>query len=70
MKENYFEITKRERVKAAYFFLALFFIFVISVFTSFSSTRLDIIGTEINSDGTVEYMCLGAGCEDISSLGW
>lgn len=29
-----------------------------------------ILGTEMNSNGLVEYLCLGNGCEDFTRMDW
>jgi hypothetical protein len=29
-----------------------------------------ILGTELNANGSVEYLCAGSGCEDFSDMHW
>jgi hypothetical protein len=29
-----------------------------------------VLGTEMNANGTVEYLCLGRACEDYSAMRW
>jgi len=29
-----------------------------------------ILGTEMNANGTVEYLCLGSGCENVTPMDW
>ncbi|NCC22312.1 MAG: hypothetical protein EOM26_07600 [Alphaproteobacteria bacterium] len=45
--------------------LALFVVSgVLAGIAAFSSGPI-ILGTELNTNGLVEYLCLGVGCEDI-----
>lgn len=45
------------------FAMFLFLAFTLSVFTATSSAGPVILGTELNTNGHVEYMCLGLGCD-------
>lgn len=52
------------------FFLALLLIsaFALSLITATSSAGPVILGTEMNTNGQVEYMCLGQGCENFTNF--
>lgn len=41
-----------------------------SLATAALSTGPIILGTEMNTDGLVEYLCLGNGCEDFTAIRW
>ncbi len=47
--------------------LFLFIVLLISIITCvlLSIREPIVIGTELNGDGSVEYLCLGTGCEDM-----
>lgn len=51
--------------KAALFGLFLISVLVISLTTAFSAAPTLVLGTERNTDGFIEYMCLGRGCESV-----
>jgi len=61
---------RREEVKAILFagFLTLVIAGCLSV--SIASAGPMVLGTELNADGTVEYLCLGAGCENLAPMDW
>lgn len=40
------------------------FLFYMMVLVFVSAWPL-VLGSELNADGTVEYLCLGRGCEDL-----
>lgn len=48
----------------------LFFVILGIVFAMLLSNASGpfVLGTELNSDGTVEYLCLGRGCEDYTPM--
>ena len=41
----------------------------VCMFISLSSGPI-ILGTEKNTNGLVQYLCLGSGCEDLPSVDW
>lgn len=49
-------------------FLAVFLITAIGI--SFVASGPLVLGTELNPNGTTEYMCLGRGCEELTTMGW
>ncbi|MDB2683130.1 hypothetical protein N9Z27_02640 [Alphaproteobacteria bacterium] len=60
----------REEVKAILF--CGFLVLAVSVFltTAFISSGPIVLGTEMNTNGKVEYMCLGTGCENLADFSW
>lgn len=61
---------RREMVYATGFaaFLTLFVIFIVTL--SFVSAGPIVLGTELNPNGTTEYLCLGRGCENLMAMDW
>lgn len=49
---------------AVLFFIALVAMFLGSLYTAAASSGPIVLGTEMNTNGLVEYLCLGSGCED------
>jgi chemotaxis family two-component system response regulator Rcp1 len=75
-KVDYYFITYKKRentktlMKAASFSLLLAAFLVTSIIFSFTSAGPIILGSEMNTDGMVEYMCLGNGCENMTDFSW
>ncbi len=67
---HYQHKSSRTELKAAVFalFLCLCLITVISL--SIVNMGPLIIGTEMNANGTVEYLCLGNHCENLTPMDW
>ncbi len=55
----------REFRNAVVFFLFLTTIFVGSIYGAAASAGPIVLGTEMNTNGLVEYLCLGMGCETL-----
>ena len=51
--------------KALLFSVFLVTFFVASLVVAMSASGPIIVGTEMNTNGLVEYLCIGTGCEDI-----
>lgn len=49
--------------KAALFAAALITFIIACVYISITSSGPIILGSEMNTNGQVEYLCLGRGCE-------
>lgn len=62
--------TKNELLKASMFCAALFFTLIVCVTMAFASAPPIILGTEMNTNGVVEYFCLGNGCENLTPMDW
>ena len=52
--------------KAAIFACVLLLLLAYACSVVVSETQPWVLGTERQGDGTVEYLCLGRGCEDLS----
>lgn len=52
------------------FFLWLILFFVGSLIVAALNTGPMILGTEMNDNGLVEYLCLGNGCENFTTMHW
>jgi hypothetical protein len=52
------------------FFFSLVLIFVGSLIVAGLNTGPMILGTEMNDNGLVEYLCLGVRCENFSTMHW
>jgi hypothetical protein len=61
--------TSREEVKAALFAVGLMCFLLVLVVMLFSAGPI-ILGTEMNTNGQVEYLCLGSGCESLYQMRW
>lgn len=59
--------SKRNAVFFAIFLIALVTTCLIACFATAGPI---VLGTEMNTNGLVEYMCLGRGCEDLTSFKW
>lgn len=49
--------------KATMFGMLMLCVLMLSLITAFSSTGPIVLGTEKNTNGLVEYLCLGRDCE-------
>ena len=64
---NVNQMNKTDYICSIVFFLTLISVLFFASVTAFLSLENPVVlGTEINSDGTIEYLCLGRSCEDIS----
>lgn len=61
---------QREEIQSILFGAFLVILFVGCIAASVAGAGPLILGTELNSNGTVEYLCLGNGCEDYRSMDW
>lgn len=51
--------------KAAFFGMFLLSVLFVSLITAYTTAPTLVLGTERNTNGMVEYLCLGRGCEDV-----
>ncbi|MGH1399198.1 MAG: hypothetical protein ACRBCT_08295 [Alphaproteobacteria bacterium] len=66
---NYYEPKiNREVIMAGGFAVCLVAFMVTMIFISMNSMSPMILGTELNPNGTVEYLCLGRGCEGLTPM--
>ena len=63
--------SKTEFIYAAGFFVILLGFVIVMTYIGFSAAPDNfIIGSELNGDGTVEYLCLGSHCDHINQMDW
>ena len=60
----------KQTLKAASFGFSLLLITLSALIISFSSIDRIILGTELNGNGTVEYLCLGSACDGLTKMDW
>lgn len=72
-QETHFDMDtpRRELLSASLFTFGLVVFISVMVYLSITSVSDSfILGSELNGDGTVEYMCLGTHCEDLNRMDW
>lgn len=67
---NQSNVTDFEVIKASLFFVALMITLFMAVVVVLSNSPPIIVGTEMNTNGLVEYLCLGNGCENLQAMDW
>lgn len=60
----------RETLYAGVFGLGLLTVFICALSLAVLSGGPFVLGTEMNANGTVEYLCLGLGCENFQAMDW
>jgi hypothetical protein len=60
----------KETLKATSFGLSLLLFTFCLVILCLSSVDRIVLGTELNGDGSVEYLCLGSSCESLTRMDW
>jgi len=65
-----YSYNERESAYAAVFASLLVFVMIAMLGISFLNAGPIIVGTELNTNGLVEYLCLGRGCEDLYAMDW
>lgn len=61
---------KRQELYAYTFGFSLFACTVLCTGMVFLNMGPVILGTEMNTNGMVEYLCLGAACENLHDFNW
>lgn len=56
--------------KIAGFGLFLVVLLVLAITTAIVNSGPIILGTEMNDNGLVEYLCLGNGCDALTDMDW
>lgn len=61
-----------QSVPARVLLFAAFLILLLlsAIVLAFTSAGPIILGTELNGNGSVEYLCLGTGCESMTDFRW
>ncbi|MBX2835151.1 MAG: hypothetical protein KTR28_09300 [Micavibrio sp.] len=68
---HYTPRTQTHETTCAVIFTSLIvLVLVTSILFAFNSTGPIILGTELNTNGLVEYICLGNGCENYTQFAW
>lgn len=70
MHVSYKTTGNREYKKAIRFFAFMSCVLFGLIILSLSSIDSVILGSELNGDGTVEYLCLGSSCEGLTKMDW
>lgn len=66
---HHYHSRSRDAVKGAVFGSCLLMV-LIGFFVMAVSSGPIILGTELNANGSVEYLCVGSGCENLSDMRW
>ena len=69
MYKDYFR-EKRQELWAYLFGTSFLTMLVLCAGMAFFSAGPIILGTEMNANGTVEYLCLGRSCETYQAMDW
>jgi hypothetical protein len=59
-----------EEACAAFFGLSLLTCLGAALAMAYFSAGPVILGSELNANGTVEYLCLGLACENFQAMDW
>lgn len=68
-------LKKYKQQQLSYIYAICFSAFLLTTFIGFLSMALYsagpiIVGTEMNTNGMVEYLCLGNGCNQLQDMDW
>lgn len=67
-------MTKQAQIEFIYaiiFAIAIFAVIFGLAFLGFANASTPLIlGSELNGDGTVEYLCLGSSCDNLTKMDW
>ncbi|MCS5596925.1 MAG: hypothetical protein VX740_05565 [Pseudomonadota bacterium] len=58
---------RAHRLKAIIFAVSIVFVLAYFAFTIYTHSGPIVLGTEMNGNGQVEYMCIGRSCEDLGA---
>jgi len=68
--KTYLKKKRKEKIYAALFGCFLIVFFMSSLAVAFFSSGPIVLGTELNGNGSVEYLCLGDSCEGKRPFRW
>lgn len=68
-RHNYGTTENKALIGGSIIFVTLIGFLFLSVILFLSSGPI-ILGTEMNTNGLVEYLCLGSGCDDLHDMNW
>jgi FtsH-binding integral membrane protein len=63
-------VSSRQDIKALLFFVGIVAFMLGSIFLAYASSGPIVLGTELNTNGMVEYLCLGNGCDHLQDMDW
>ncbi len=61
---------RKEIIYGATFAAILLATLLTAIGLAFASSGPIVLGTEMNTNGLVEYLCLGRGCETYTAMDW
>lgn len=61
---------QKEMMKAISFALFLATVLMLSILMALDTSGPIILGTEMNANGMVEYLCLGSDCDGLRPMDW
>lgn len=67
---QYLRRRRRQAVTLTAFSVCLLTIALGAIVLLYIGSGPIILGTEMNANGLVEYLCLGNGCEDFARMDW
>lgn len=70
MLQLQYQRRRREKIQAILFAWFLAVVLIGGLTVSVASAGPFVLGTELNANGTVEYLCLGTGCEFLVAMDW
>lgn len=65
-----YRVRRRNMTGPVLFFAFLAVMMILTICNIFLHTGPIILGTEMNANGHVEYLCLGNGCDRYSDMFW
>jgi exosortase/archaeosortase len=60
----------QDYIKSVLFFFCILFIILFCAISAYTASGPMVLGTELNADGSVEYMCFGNACHDLHNFTW
>jgi len=67
---NYKLNRRKELICAGVFASVLVLVLIVAISVAIVSTGPIVLGSEMNTNGMVEYLCLGRGCDAYTSMDW
>ena len=67
---QYYSSYQRDVIYAYLFGVSLLVLLLFFLATALLYSGPMVLGTEINGNGSIEYLCLGRDCEDLAVITW
>lgn len=61
---------QRQVILGALSAILMLFLFVSTLLFAFLQSGPIVLGTEMNDNGMVEYLCIGSGCDHLTDMDW